>query len=300
MAGPTLNNILRGEGINSVLITTPPHAVQSMGLRLERGQGVRWVVDLRDDWATNHRQRWLTPLHKRCAVHMEQKVVASATTVVLCTEVVRHRFILRYPDSRRKFELITLGFDEEDFAGQLAPSFNKQGDTVRLFYGGSSYQDFLPARFLALAKQFEALGGAGDWELVTAGAGNWEGAGYKKFWRHLGNLPHEQVSKEMLASNLLILAMPPGEREPSGTVPLKAYSYLRSGRTIVYVGERGATSDLLAPYAGTYVMARSDWPKLAEWCLRHRNECMAWYERPGLEQYGFAAIAKRYCDLFWQ
>ncbi len=42
--------LIRTEGIDTVLTTSPPHSSQLIGLKLKRQMGVRWIADFRDPW----------------------------------------------------------------------------------------------------------------------------------------------------------------------------------------------------------------------------------------------------------
>ncbi|MDD4891247.1 MAG: hypothetical protein PHU85_15105, partial [Phycisphaerae bacterium] len=118
-------------------------------------------------------------------------------------------------------------------------------------------------------------------------------------WTHLGLVPSGQATQLMRQGDLLLTFMPPGEKEPSGTVTLKAYFYLRTGKPILYVGESGSTGDLLSQFPGTYRLARDEWPRVGDWLQSHEAE-LRLVDRPGVERYNLGQIAARMSELIFR
>jgi hypothetical protein len=79
--------------------------------------------------------------------------------------------------------------------------------------------------------------------------------------------------------------MPPGEKEPSPTIPLKSFNYLKSGKSVVYIGERGATTDLLGKFAGTFHLPRASGEVVAKWTSEKMGELRVQWSRIGVDEY---------------
>ena len=105
-------------------------------------------------------------------------------------------------------------------------------------------------------------------------------------------LAPEESILAMSSCDVLLLFMPPGEREPSPTVPLKAYSYLRTGLPLVYCGEAGATTDLLAQFPGTFALPRCGGAELADFLAQHAGDWGRRYPRGGIERYSFEQLGR--------
>lgn len=275
-----------------VLVSTPPHSLQGLGVRLRREHGLPYVADFRDDWMTNHRQKWPTPWHRWVGRRREAECVATAGRVLLNTAEVHRRFVARHPSRAGTMSVLTNGYDEEDFAAD-SPAVPAAGGRLRIYYAGASYGDYMDTQLGRLADDLVSAGLGDRWEIVSLGAGSWRGTGRPPVWRHLGTLDGAGAARELEQAAVLLLPMPPGEREPSGTVPLKAYGYLRSGRSVVYLGERGSTSELLGRFAGTHCLGRSGWDGLAAWLEAHRDGLGRRHERAGIGEYGFGQITRR-------
>ena len=293
-----LDPLLKNGAPDAVLVTSPPHSIQIAGCRIGQMLAIPYFADLRDDWISNNRLRWHSMLHMAVARRVERKIVLSASRVVLNTDIVHDRFAERYPWSAHKMITITNGYDECDYCAtvmdvtsgilQRVPSGKRL-----LFYGGSSYLGFMTMQLGNLARCILEGRMSRGWHIVTSGEGEWPPAEYAAVWTHLGMLSPADFARVQQICNVLLLAMPPGENEPSGTVPLKAYGYLRSGTPIVYVGEAGATTDLLRKFTGTFALPRAEWPALYAFLVSNedafRKTSMS--ERRDIKSYSFEELA---------
>jgi hypothetical protein len=103
--------------ITTLVTTGPPHSVHLIGLRLKkRYPGIRWIADFRDPWS-----EWdlldtlsLTSWAKGKHVRLEREVLHMADRVVTIAPVHQQRLEVL---GGRKVDLITNGFDDEDFKG---------------------------------------------------------------------------------------------------------------------------------------------------------------------------------------
>src|SRR5690554_3160139 len=84
-------------GADVILASSPPHGLQKLSLLLKKEFSIPLVCDFRDDFLTNHRTRWLTPIHKFFGRRLECELVKEAERVILNTTEVQARFESRYP-----------------------------------------------------------------------------------------------------------------------------------------------------------------------------------------------------------
>lgn len=49
---------------NILFISSPPHGIQKIGVWAKKNFNISYLADLRDDFLTNHRINWRTPIHK--------------------------------------------------------------------------------------------------------------------------------------------------------------------------------------------------------------------------------------------
>ena len=281
-----------------IFVTTPPHSVQMAGIELSRQFNVPYFADLRDDWLGNWRHKWRTPVHRMVAKRCERLMVSAASCITLNTGIVKKRFEERYPRVIHKIHNITNGFDEEDFQPVLQRTIIEPDGRKTLLYAGDNYGGFMLTLLSSVVKKMKEKRLHRHWRIVTAGREMAPSDEYKDVWKHLGMLDPKKFSLVVSQADCLLLVMPPGEQEPSGTVPLKTYQYLRSGSAIVYLGERGSTTELIEQFDGTFSWPRQRWPKLIELLENHPEQMTRKYQRPHISQYSFKMLTEKMLSLF--
>lgn len=283
-----LNESVYNINKDAIIVSSPPHSIQLIGILLSRKYKIPYIADLRDDWLTNNRTRWYTLFHKYISSYYERIMVESSALIMLNTNIVEERYRKRYLEYSHKFITVTNGYDEEDFNSPF--NIDLKHDIRKIIvYTGSMYGNFIYERLSELVQAIKLLGLNEKWRIVTAGSELKLLKEQKDVWTHLGLLRPESAAALMSQAHILIAFMPPGEKAPSGTVPLKIYSYLRSGKPIIYFGEKGSTTDIISKYQGTYIKERTEWPCLAEW-LRE-VDLPALCNRKGIDKYSFKNIA---------
>lgn len=248
--------------IDVIFVTSPPHGIQNIGLFLNNFLNKPLISDFRDDFLTNHRIKWLSPIHKFSAAALEKAVVVSSKYLIANTKIVRERLAYRYNFYSDKIITIPNGFDF-DVKDNLI--FDKDKLFTDITYVGGDYGGFAVEAMECIAKQIVFHNKINEWNVVTAGSGDWSVSEKYPFWKHHGLVDGKKADLLIKSSLCLILLMPPGEQEPSGTVPLKTYQYLASERPILYIGEQGSTTDLLSEFPGTYSFNRKKISSIFEW-----------------------------------
>lgn len=275
-----------------VLVSSPPHGIQLLGMLLHRRLGLPYVADLRDDWVGNHRARLLTPFHRISAARAEAKMVTDSSLIFANTSRMRLQFLNRHPDALAKVEVLTNGYNESEFRGLSSAS--KVQACTRIGYLGSDYAGHVPRVLEAMSKEWTASGRANCWQIdAHIGLGHEPMQSRSSLVKRHAWLSPTESAIAMNESDVLLLLMPPGEREPSPTVPLKTYAYLRTGLPIVYSGERGATTDLLDQFEGTHCLPRCGGGALARFFDKHADSWGKRHHRSDISLYNFESIGHR-------
>lgn len=280
--------------VDVIFVTSPPHGIQKVGLFLSEILRKPLVADFRDDFVTNHRIKWITPIHKISATILEKSVVASSKYTIANTDAVRARLAGRHGPHSDKVVTIPNGFDFDDNKWK---SNNKENTSGCITYVGGAYGGFAVQAMECIAKQIAAHGRQKKWRIVTAGPGNWSVSEEYQFWHHYGLVDVNTAARLVGTSGCLILLMPPGEQEPSGTVPLKAYQYLASERPIVFFGERGSTTDLLSQFPGTFSFEREKIETIVDWFDANEKDFNRCYPRVEGFQYDFSLLTDSLAGL---
>ncbi len=281
---------------DALIVSSPPHSAQLIGVGVGTATGVPFFADLRDDWVTNGRGRSWTPVQRVAAKRAERRVGETATRVFANTPILRAKLAERHSGHASKILVLPNGYDSAHFArpaeGPLVPG------KLAIVYAGGGNGSYAVDEVRRLARALLSCGLAHTWRIVTAGFDEMPSPELSRVWRHLGILSPREAGNLMQRADLLLLLKPPGGPPPSSDVPLKTYSYLRSGSPVLYLGEAGAASDLLGQFDGVFMVARDQRTRLVNWLSQHEAELRRRprFTRPGIEEYDFSAISRRLMD----
>jgi glycosyltransferase involved in cell wall biosynthesis len=222
-AAPTAVRLVRREGIDVVITTSPPGSVNLVGAAVRRLTRARWVADLRDSIASHPQRRRQIRGERLLARH----VARHADAVVTASDAIAAEMQTLGPP--RRLEVIANGCDFEDFEGlEYRP-----GDRLRVTHAGSFFGRRDPRPFL------EALAKA-DGDVMARFVGGFPSA-YREYAQRLGLADRIEVVShrsraEVLAlqrdSDALLLLIPENER---GVLSAKVFEYLAAERPILAV-----------------------------------------------------------------
>ena len=149
---PTAIRLVRREGIDVVVTTSPPNSVNLIGAAVKRATGAKWVADLRDPLiadADNDTERLTTRARERVQVAVARLVAAQADAIVVAWEGIAEE-IGRY-EPTAPVRVIPNGADYDDVVGlEHHPS-----DRFRITHTGSFFGKRTPRPFL---RAFRAAG----------------------------------------------------------------------------------------------------------------------------------------------
>jgi glycosyltransferase involved in cell wall biosynthesis len=259
---PAAVRIVRSEGIDVVLTTSPPNSVHLIGAAVKRMTGVRWVADLRDSIASHPHRRV-----ERAAVRAKEKVSASvarlvarqADVIVAASDAIAEEALGLEPAG--VVTTILNGADFDDFAGLEY----RRGDRFRITHTGSFFGKRDPRPFLS------ALAESGLQDVVARFVGDFRVA--DRDWAEslgLGDrlelLPHVS-RREALAlqrdSDALLLLIPDAGGRGQGVLSGKVFEYLAAERPILAaVPPEGAAAELIRETGAGAVAAPDDVPAL--------------------------------------
>jgi glycosyltransferase involved in cell wall biosynthesis len=146
-AVPAAVRLVREEGIDVVLTTSPPASVHVVGAAAKRITGVRWVADLRDSLGA-HPHRRAESAAVRAKEHAELRlarlVARYADAIVASSEAIAAETRLLEP--RGVLATIPNGSDFDDFAGlEYRPAQRFRITHTGSFFGKRSPRPFLTA-----------------------------------------------------------------------------------------------------------------------------------------------------------
>ena len=253
-AVPAAVRLVRREGIDAVITTSPPVSMNLIGAAVKRLTGIPWVADLRDAilWNADRRfDRTAVQAKEKALERVVRLVARKADAVVAVSDEVR-RF-----DPAGQVRVIPNGCDFDDFAGLDYRS----GERFRITHAGSFFGKRNPRPFLS------ALASSGLEDVVARFAGGlrqadeeWAaGLGLGDRLELLPYVSHHRALELQRDSEANLLLLPDaagrGAVVPSG----KIFEYLAAERPILAaVPPDGAAAKLVRETGAGIVVAPED------------------------------------------
>jgi glycosyltransferase involved in cell wall biosynthesis len=241
--------IIKEQGIDTVITTSPPHSTQLIGLKLKKLTGIRWMADLRDPWTDIYYYREF--LHSKAAAakdaRYEKSVLEHADEVIVVSDEMKRLFLNKYATlSASKIHVVYNGYDEDDFVGLK----NTRRDNHVIQYVGTLAPNYpiLPfARVLKKLMEHELP------EVTMRFTGSVPESIKVDLTELLGNsvefeghVPH-QIALERMCSAGLLLMIIADTPDNKGIITGKLFEYLASGNPILCLGpEDGDAARILS------------------------------------------------------
>jgi glycosyltransferase involved in cell wall biosynthesis len=255
---PVAIRLVRREGIDVVLTTSPPPSLHLLGAAVKRTTGATWVADLRDPLTSHpHRRGYESQLArlKESTVGGVARLVASqADAVVAASEAIAEE--MRGLDPKGRVVTIANGCDFDDFAG-LA---HHPSDRLRITHAGHFHGKRDPKPFL------RALAESGLEDVVVRFAGDVraedreyaEALGLGDRVELLGHVSRRRSLELQRDSEVLLLLVPESGGRGRGVVTGKIYEYLAAERPILAAVPPDGAAATLVRETGAGVVAPSD------------------------------------------
>ncbi len=255
---PAALRIVREEGIDVVLTTSPPSSVHLVGAAVKRATGVRWVADLRDSLIAHpHRaaERLVVRVKERGEHAVASLVARFADATVAVSDAITEE--ARAAGPRGPVATIANGCDFDDFAGlEYRPS-----DRLRITHAGSFFGKRSPRPFLS------ALAASGLEDVVARFVGDFRSV--DREWAEtldLGDrlelhpyVPRRRSLELQRDSEALLLLIPEAGGRGRGVLSGKVFEYLAAERPILAaVPPDGAAAALIRDTGAGLVVPPED------------------------------------------
>jgi glycosyltransferase involved in cell wall biosynthesis len=254
-AVPAAIKLVREEGIDVVLTTSPPGSVHFVGAAVKRSTDAHWVADLRDSLVAHpHRdaQRLLVRV-KEQGQHGVAKLVASqADAVVTVSDAIAAEMRERSP--RGPVVTIANGSDFDDFDGL---EYHAGADRFRITHTGSFFGKRDPRPFLTALSRVDGVLSrfVGDFRSTDR---EWASNILDRI-ELIPYAPHRRSLELQRDSEALLLLIPDADGRGRGVLSGKVFEYLAAGRPILaVVPPDGAAAELLRKTGAGVVVAPDD------------------------------------------
>jgi len=233
--------------INIIYATAPSYSNLLVATSVSKLLNKPLIIDLRDPWTTNpfyveKKFSFLTFIENT----MEKWTFSSAKRIIVVSEGFIEPILKKYPAlERSKFEVITNGFDPDDFKEIDKIQNNKK---VLLhagsFYVGRSCEPFLYAFSKLVAYNSEIKNG---WILQLVGSGCEYSDLVKKLnlennVKFFGKKTHDEAISYMVSSDALLLIPGLG----ASTLTGKIFEYMASQKPILTLSKEGQAKKIIA------------------------------------------------------
>lgn len=264
---------LQKNPVDIIISTGPPHSMHLIAEKVSKKLNIPWVADFRDPWTEMFYFKHLNLSKFSLYLHrkLEKKVLDNATAIVAVSPLVKDDFERM---TKTRIELITNGYDEDDFSLYQNTKIDSNNCTViansddcpvrtdsddnlysnkfqfRIVHTGLFAADGNPTELwkaleeiciedndFAMALNIRLIGKT-DQAVIDS----------IKLKNHLSDLGYQEhlvAIREQINASLLIL---PLRKEPEykATLPGKLFEYLASKRPILGIGQKdGAMARIL-------------------------------------------------------
>jgi glycosyltransferase involved in cell wall biosynthesis len=254
---PAALRIVREEGIDAIVTTSPPNSVHLIGAAVKTGAGVPWVADLRDpivEDADRPVERAAARAKERAQALVARLVAKRADAVVAAWEGIVDD-LRRYEPSGR-IVVIRNGCDFEDFAGlEYRPDGRFRITHTGSFFGKRDPRPFLTA--VAQADPAVVVRFVGDFRAADR---EWaESLGLGDRLQLLGYAPRRRALELQRDSEALLLLLPEAGERGAPVLPGKVFEYLAAERPVLAsVPPGGAAARLIREADAGIVVAPDD------------------------------------------
>jgi glycosyltransferase involved in cell wall biosynthesis len=249
--------LIRREGIDVVVTTSPPASVHLVGAVAKRATGVRWVADLRDSLGAHPHRRAESRLVRAkewTSARTARLVAGRADGIVAVSDAIAAEVGALEP--RGPVTTIANGSDFDDFDGIEY----RRGERFRITHTGSFFGKRDPRPFLT------ALAGSGL-DVEARFLGDFRSA--DRAWaeeldlgdqlRLLPYAPRRESLELQRHSDALLLLIPDAGGRGKGVLSGKVFEYLAAERPILaVVPPDGAAAELIRETAAGVVVAPND------------------------------------------
>jgi glycosyltransferase involved in cell wall biosynthesis len=254
---PAAIRIVKTEGIDAVLTTSPPSSVHLVGAAVKRATGARWVADLRDSLVAHPHRRAerLAVRVKEQGEHAVARLVARyADAIVAVSDAIAEEARGFRPSGR--VVTIANGCDFDDFAGLEY----HRGERFRITHTGSFFGKRDPRPFLS------ALASPGLEDVTARFVGDFrrsdrewaEALGLGERLEFVPYAPRRRALELQRDSEALLLLVPEAGGRGSGVLTGKIFEYLAAERPILAAVPPDGAAARLVREAGAGVVAPPD------------------------------------------
>jgi glycosyltransferase involved in cell wall biosynthesis len=233
-----LKNYIDENPVDLLISTGPPHSMHRIGQMVAAKCNLPWIADFRDPW-TNidfYNDLKLTKWADRKHHRLEREVLENATAVITISKSMAEEF---NNISKRKYDVITNGYDEDDIKLEIQQLDNKFSIAHIGTMVGTRNPLILWEALKAILDQESSF--REDLMIKLAGRIDFsvnnsiEKYGLNEYIERIDYMPHDEVVKVQQQSQVLLLLIN-NTHNAKSILTGKFFEYLAAGRPILCIG----------------------------------------------------------------
>lgn len=307
-----LENYLKQNKIDCIITSGPPHSLHLIGMKLKEKTGVKWIADFRDPWRTNYflQQLGMSKSTWKKQLALEKKVVDGADKIIVVTRTMKEEF---EEMARGKVEIITNGYDEEDFSsssvvGRETNNTMETNNKFSIVFTGTFVNSQNPELLWKVLDEkvnaeenfkneleIKLTGTIGDAVRKSLEENN-----LLAFTTFKNYLPHNEIVIEQQNAQVLLLSV---NNTPNAKLILtgKLFEYLASGRPILcFCPPDGDAGEIINECKAGYVLNYTDKEKIktaiAHLFTNFKNQNLP-TRKTGFEKYSREKLTERLMEV---
>ena len=280
--------LIRQEGIDTVITTSPPHSTQLIGLALQRKMGVEWISDLRDPWTDIYYYDILghSFLSRALDKRYERLVLEKADKIITVSQGFKNIFAPKTdkvdPD---KIYIVPNGYDAADFKDVGEKPAH---DEFIITYTGTMSDKYDPQVFFHATKELMDENPEVKIRLQFVGKISDKLKAYMDGihlpFEFVPTVPHDEVLIYQKRADLLLLVNP-NIRLDDGIVPGKCFEYLASKNKVLFLGpEDGDVAKILTKCNSGRAFNRDNKAPIKAWLQELINDFVSGRKNPPIEE----------------
>jgi glycosyltransferase involved in cell wall biosynthesis len=267
---------IRDFNIKVIYSSSSPVTSHLIAHSLKHKTGLPWVADLRDQWTQNPTGQKIRAVAWVESI-LEKHILSTADAVVTVSEPLAAQLSQIHPRLSEKIQVITNGFDPEDFRGMVL----KTPEKFTITYTGQLYQwrrD--PEPLMAALAELLGDGLISPEEIELRFVGELNPALFSLAAKYnmeesitvTGRIPYPEALKEQQNSSIL-LVMVHNDTSCQGEFTGKVFEYFGAGRQILALVPQGnVIENLLEETRAGLAISPNNIPAIKEALLRWYRE----------------------------
>lgn len=263
-------DIIEKENIKTVIISSPPHSSQLIGLNLKNRFKIKWIADMRDPWTDIYYYDDLMPGAgaRRKDKNYESQVLEQSDEIVVVSDDIKRLFSEKNEKvNASKIHVIPNGYDEEDFDIKTESPPNH----FTITYTGTIADSYHPEVFFKVMREIISANSKEKIEIRFIGSSASavrslaDKYGISSNINFISYVTHDKAIRYMLSSSALLLVIPEVVNN-KGITTGKLFEYLASRRPIIGIGPSdGDASKIIRECSAGKMFERTQEAQISEY-----------------------------------